>query len=171
MKTEEDLYLTLSQLNMRVSARQFRYGEMRIKCVASITEEPINVDHEDGGLVLEIINLPEAMKLHTENVFEVPVLSGGAILAPGLYLVVLALLPHLLHLLPHLLHLLHLLPHLLHHLHHLPHLLHLLPQIVLHMLIHLVHHIPKLIQVGLFLPFYSCSAPNLTPSNPKSSRK
>ena len=28
------------------------------------------VDHEDGGLVLEIINLPEAMKLHTENVFE-----------------------------------------------------------------------------------------------------
>ena len=94
----------------------------------------------------------------------VPVLSGGAILAPGLYLVVLALLPHLLHLLPHLLHLLHHLPHLLH-------LLHLLPQIVLHMLIHLVDHIPKLIQVGLFLPFYSCSAPNLTISNPKSSRK
>merc|ERR1711879_170522 len=110
---------------------------------ASISEEPINVDHEDGGLVLEIINLPEAMKLHTENVFEVPVLSGGAILAPGLYLVVLPLLPHLLH------------------------LLHLLPQIVLHMLIHLVNHIPKLIQVGLFLPFYSCSAPNLTISNPK----
>ena len=30
----------------------------------------MQVDHEDGGLVLEIINLPEAMKLHTENVFE-----------------------------------------------------------------------------------------------------
>ena len=91
----------------------------------------------------------------------VPVLSGGAILAPGLYLVVLAFLPHLLLLLHHPLHLLH----------HLPHLLQLLPQIVLHMLILLVDHIPKLIQVGLFLPFYSCSAPNLTISNPKSSRK
>ena len=30
----------------------------------------MQVDHEEGGLVLEIINLPEAMKLHTENVFE-----------------------------------------------------------------------------------------------------
>jgi len=131
MKTEDDLYMTLSQLNMRVSSRQFRYGEMRIKCVASITEEPINVDHEEGGLVLEIINLPEAMKLHTENVFEVPVLSGGATLAPALHLLLFLLLPHLL---------LHL-PHLLLHLRHL--------------LLHLVHLPLRLIQGRFVLPFYS----------------
>ena len=30
----------------------------------------MQVDHEDGGLILEMIKLPEAMKLQTENVFE-----------------------------------------------------------------------------------------------------
>ena len=111
----------------------------------------------------EMFELLLSMQINciTSAHISVPVLSGGAILAPGLYLVVLAFLPHLLLLLHHPLHLLH----------HLPHLLQLLPQIVLHMLILLVDHIPKLIQVGFFLPFYSCSAPNLTPSNPKSSRK
>ena len=91
----------------------------------------------------EMFELLLSMQINciTSAHISVPVLSGGAILAPGLYLVVLALLPHLLH---------------------------LLPQIVL---IHLVHHIPKLFHLGLFLPFYSCSAPNLTTSNPKSSRK
>ena len=45
---------------------------MRIKCVASLIEEPIKADQSSNrdGIVLEVIKLPEAMKLQTENIFD-----------------------------------------------------------------------------------------------------
>ena len=45
---------------------------MRIRCVASLIEEPIKADQSSNrdGIVLEVIKLPEAMKLQTENIFD-----------------------------------------------------------------------------------------------------
>jgi len=74
-KTVESLYFSATRLTMKVSPRQFKYGEMRIKCVASLMEEPIKADQSSNGIVLEVIKLPEAMKLQTENVFDVPVIN------------------------------------------------------------------------------------------------
>ena len=54
-------------------APENRFIEQKMCQVFLLTKKnsvEMQVDHEDGGLVLEIINLPEAMKLHTENVFE-----------------------------------------------------------------------------------------------------
>ena len=50
---------------------------MRIKCVASLIEEPIKADKSSNrdGIVLEVIKLPEAMKLQTENIFDGELLS------------------------------------------------------------------------------------------------
>ena len=70
--------------------------------------------------------------------FSVPVLSGGATLAPALHLLLFLLLPHLL------LHLVHLLLH--------------LRNLLLHLVRPLLHHaslLLHLIQGRLFLPFYS----------------
>jgi len=93
MKTVENLYLSASRLTMKVSPRQFRNGEMRIKCVASLIEEPIKADQSSDrdGLVLEVIKLPEAMKLQTENVFDVPVIGSARRKSSNMFLVILPL--------------------------------------------------------------------------------
>ena len=71
-KTEDNLYYSESRLTIKVTSSQFQAGEMRIKCVASLTDEPIKADQSSDrdGIVLEVIKLPEAMKLQTENIFD-----------------------------------------------------------------------------------------------------
>jgi len=78
-KTDNNLYYSETRLTIKVSSAQFQAGEMRIKCVASLIEEPIKADQSSNrdGIVLEVIKLPEAMKLQTENIFDVPVTGGG----------------------------------------------------------------------------------------------
>merc|ERR1711997_1193698 len=78
-KTDNNLYYSETRLTIKVSSSQFQGGEMRIKCVASLIEEPIKADQSSNrdGIVLEVIKLPEAMKLQTENIFDVPVTGGG----------------------------------------------------------------------------------------------
>ena len=79
-KTEANLYFSESRLTIKVTSTQFQAGEMRIKCVASLTDEPIEADQSSDrdGIVLEVIKLPEAMKLQTENIFdgEYPCIRG-----------------------------------------------------------------------------------------------
>ena len=71
-KTEDNLYYSESRLTIKVTSSQFQAGEMRIKCVASLSDEPIKADQsaDRDGIVLEVIKLPEAMKLQTENIFD-----------------------------------------------------------------------------------------------------
>ena len=71
-KTDNNLYYSETRLTVKVSSTQFQAGEMRIKCVASLIEEPIKADKSSNrdGIVLEVIKLPEAMKLQTENIFD-----------------------------------------------------------------------------------------------------
>ena len=71
-KTDNNLYYSETRLTIKVSSAQFQAGEMRIKCVASLIEEPIKADQSSNrdGIVLEVIKLPEAMKLQTENIFD-----------------------------------------------------------------------------------------------------
>jgi len=78
-KTDNNLYYSETRLTIKVSSTQFQAGEMRIRCVASLIEEPIKADPSSNrdGIVLEVIKLPEAMKLQTENIFDVPVTGGG----------------------------------------------------------------------------------------------
>ena len=76
-KTDNNLYYSETRLTIKVSSTQFQVGEMRIKCVASLIEEPIKADQSSNrdGIVLEVIKLPEAMKLQTENIFDGELLS------------------------------------------------------------------------------------------------
>ena len=71
-KTDNNLYYSETRLTIKVSSTKFQAGEMRIKCVASLIDEPIKADHSSDrdGIVLEVIKLPEAMKLQTENIFD-----------------------------------------------------------------------------------------------------
>jgi len=75
-KTGAQLYHSEARLTMKIGARHFHFGEMRLKCVASLIDEPIEeIQSSDrDGLVLKVNKLPEAMKLqYAENVFDVPV--------------------------------------------------------------------------------------------------
>ena len=71
-KTDNNLYYSETRLTIKVTSTQFQAGEMRIRCVASLIEEPIKADQSSNrdGIVLEVIKLPEAMKLQTENIFD-----------------------------------------------------------------------------------------------------
>lgn len=79
-KTDDDLYVSSSFLSMKVHTHLFRYGEIRIKCVAELTEEPIKAHLLPGGegFILDVVKLPEAMKLQTENTFDVSMISGSS---------------------------------------------------------------------------------------------
>jgi len=81
LRSADMLYTTISQLTIKIHRSLFKYGEIRIKCIARLTEEPIQGDSLPEGDVfsLDAINLPEAMKLQTENFFDVPVTSGGRV--------------------------------------------------------------------------------------------
>jgi len=80
-KTAEQLYYSESRLTMKINSRQFYYGEMKLKCVASLIDEPIEADKssENDVMVLKVNKLPEAMKYQyaLENIFDVPV-TGNA---------------------------------------------------------------------------------------------
>merc|ERR1719342_142335 len=56
-KTEEQLYESESRLTMKINARQFNFGEIKLKCVASLVDEPIEADRQTSdrdGLVLKV---------------------------------------------------------------------------------------------------------------------
>jgi len=89
-RTDNNLYYSETRLTIKVSSTQFQAGEMRIKCVASLIDEPIKADQsaDRDGIVLEVIKLPEAMKLQTENIFDVPVIGSAERQLPSLLFIV-----------------------------------------------------------------------------------
>ncbi|XP_023322275.1 uncharacterized protein LOC111696780 [Eurytemora carolleeae] len=88
LKREDDLYITTSFLRTKVQNSLFRYGEIRVKCVAELTEEPIKarIQAPGDGFHLNILKLPEAMKLSTETIFDVPMFGAGRILSSWCFL-------------------------------------------------------------------------------------
>lgn len=81
VKTEQQLYFSEARLTLPVSPQQFHFGEMRLKCVASLIDEPIEASQlaDRDGIILQVNKIPEAMKLHQnmENIFDVPVTGGS----------------------------------------------------------------------------------------------